>query len=123
MKDAQEHAHAPSEKPLVYNMRPQASQGTGGRSAGRHNFPQIIDFKPVSTYTGRVTRRCLAPSVLALGSVFLSAVVLVGQAIEKSMYVTVVNAAGAPVPDLGPPDFVIREDNVSREILRVAPAT
>jgi uncharacterized protein GlcG (DUF336 family) len=48
---------------------------------------------------------------------------LVAQAIQKSMYVSVVDAAGAPVPDLGPTDFNIREDNVAREVLSVAPAT
>jgi von Willebrand factor type A domain len=44
------------------------------------------------------------------------------QAIQRAMYVSVVNEAGAPVPDLGPTDFVIREDNVEREVLRVVPA-
>jgi len=38
------------------------------------------------------------------------------------MYVSVLNDAGAPVPDLGPADFVIREDNAAREVLKVAPA-
>jgi len=38
------------------------------------------------------------------------------------MYVSVVNDAGAPVENLGPSDFVVREDNVAREVLRVAPA-
>src|SRR6185295_4627073 len=47
---------------------------------------------------------------------------LLAQAIQRSMYVSVVNDAGAPVPDLGPSDFVVREDNVAREVLRVAPA-
>ncbi len=44
------------------------------------------------------------------------------QAIERSMYVSVVNDAGAPVPNLGPSDFVVREDNIAREVLRVMPA-
>ena len=48
---------------------------------------------------------------------------LVAQAIQRSMYVSVVDEAGAPVPDLGPSDFVVREDNVAREVLRVGPAT
>ncbi len=48
---------------------------------------------------------------------------LVAQAIQKAMYVSVVNAEGAPVPDLGTTDFIIREDNVGREVLSVAPAT
>lgn len=38
------------------------------------------------------------------------------------MYVSVVNDTGAPVPDLGPADFIVREDNAAREVLRVAPA-
>jgi hypothetical protein len=44
------------------------------------------------------------------------------QAIERSMYVTVVDDKGAPVPDLTTMDFAIREDNARREVLRVAPA-
>jgi VWA domain-containing protein len=47
---------------------------------------------------------------------------LVAQAIERSMYVSVLNQAGQPVPDLGPTDFVIREDNTAREVLKVVPA-
>jgi VWFA-related protein len=38
------------------------------------------------------------------------------------VYVSVVDRSGNPVDDLGPSDFVVREDNVAREILRVAPA-
>jgi hypothetical protein len=44
------------------------------------------------------------------------------QAIQRAMYVSALNEAGAPIPDLGPADFIVREDNVSREILKVAPA-
>jgi VWFA-related protein len=47
---------------------------------------------------------------------------LAAQAIQKSMYVSVVDDAGAPVLDLGPSDFVVREDNVAREVLAAAPA-
>ena len=50
-------------------------------------------------------------------------VTLLSQAIERSMYVSVVDQTGAPVPDLGPSDFIVREDNASREVLRVGPAT
>src|SRR5262245_3205211 len=48
---------------------------------------------------------------------------LIAQAIPRAMYVSVLNDAGAPVPDLGPQDFVVREDNVAREVLKVEPAT
>jgi hypothetical protein len=44
------------------------------------------------------------------------------QAIQRSMYVSVLNEADAPVTGLGPSDFVVREDNVAREVLRVEPA-
>jgi hypothetical protein len=39
------------------------------------------------------------------------------------LYVSVLDQNGAPVPDLGPTDFVVKEDNVTREVLRVVPAT
>ena len=45
------------------------------------------------------------------------------QAVQRSLYVSVLNEAGAPVPDLGPADFIVREDTLAREVLRVAPAT
>lgn len=56
------------------------------------------------------------------------AALLVAQSVRaqptlRSMYVTVLNDQGAPVPDLGPSDFIVREDGVAREVLRVAPAT
>jgi VWFA-related protein len=47
---------------------------------------------------------------------------LVAQALQKAMFVSVLNEAGAPVPDLGPGDFVIREDNIAREVLKVVKA-
>jgi VWFA-related protein len=44
------------------------------------------------------------------------------QAIQKSLYVSVVDDADQPVPGLGPRDFVVREDNAAREVLTVRPA-
>jgi len=44
------------------------------------------------------------------------------QAIQRAMYVSALNEAGAPIPDLGPADFIVREDNMSREVLTVVPA-
>ena len=44
------------------------------------------------------------------------------QAIQRAMYVSALNAAGAPIPDLGPSDFIVREDNMAREVLKVEPA-
>jgi len=69
------------------------------------------------------TRRVLVAPGFVAAAVAILAAHLTAQAIERSMYVSVVNEAGAPVPDLGPADFVVREDNVAREVLRVVPAT
>jgi hypothetical protein len=43
-------------------------------------------------------------------------------ATERAMTVSVVDESGAPVRDLGISDFIIREDNVAREVLRVGNA-
>jgi hypothetical protein len=48
---------------------------------------------------------------------------MLAQAPQRAMYVSVVDRKGVPTPDIGPADLVIREDNVAREVLRVAPAT
>jgi hypothetical protein len=42
---------------------------------------------------------------------------------ERTLFVSALDQNGTPVPDLGPSDFVVKEDNVTREVLRVAPAT
>jgi hypothetical protein len=69
-----------------------------------------------------------APRLL-LGALLVAALALTwsgrlaAQAAQKAMYVSVVNDAGAPVMDLGAADFIIREDNVAREVLRVEPAS
>lgn len=42
---------------------------------------------------------------------------------EHTLFVSVLDQDGNPVPDLGPSDFVVKEDNTTREILRVVPAT
>jgi len=68
------------------------------------------------TYRRVITALCLFASALTwpgrLGA----------QAIQRALYVSVVNEAGAPVPDLGPTDFIVREDNIAREVLSVRPA-
>jgi len=57
-----------------------------------------------------------------LGAVALASVSPLAQAVQKAMYVSVVDQAGAPVPGLGPSDFIVREDDVTREVLSVVPA-
>jgi VWFA-related protein len=42
---------------------------------------------------------------------------------ERTLFVSAVNDKGAPVEGLGPDAFVVSEDGVRREVLRVAPAT
>jgi VWFA-related protein len=75
------------------------------------------------TYTHPMTNRgALVVAVsLTLCMIAWQRTVL-AQAQQRAMYVSVLNDAGDPVPDLGPSDFVIREDNIAREVLKVAPA-
>lgn len=69
-------------------------------------------------------KRCMLAGVSVVAALLLShPATLRSQAIERSLYVSVVDQAGAPAPNLGPSDFVVREDDVSREVLRVVPAT
>ncbi len=60
-----------------------------------------------------------------LCSVILLAPSVVGaqQARERQLLVTVLDSAGAPVTGLGPADFIVREDDVTREVLSVRRAT
>ena len=82
-----------------------------------------MTLSKTETYTVLVTeRRRFAAVVLLFAFTLLGPARPLAQAIVRSMYVTALNGAGAPVPDLGPSDFVVREDNVAREVLRVAPA-
>ena len=64
-------------------------------------------------------RRILGATVVLLTVVLLQTPAPQAQAVQRSIYVSVLNAAGAPVPDLGPADFLVREDNLSREVLKV----
>lgn len=61
-------------------------------------------------------------AVLLIAAVMLSSSSPLAQAIQRSLYVSILNEAGARVADLGPSDFRVREDNATREVLRVAPA-
>ncbi len=68
----------------------------------------------------RFLARSAAGSVTAL----LCSVVLLGQANERVAYVSAFDEkTKAPVTGLGIKDFVVREDGLAREILRVTPAT
>jgi hypothetical protein len=69
-------------------------------------------------------KRCMLVGVSAAALLLLAApATLVSQVLERSLYVAMLDQSGAPVPNLGPTDFVVREDNVAREVLRVVPAT
>ena len=70
-----------------------------------------------------MTNRRLFVAVLSIAAYALCwSAVPAAQAIQRAMYVSALNDAGAPVPGLGPSDFIVREDNLAREVLKVEPA-
>jgi hypothetical protein len=75
------------------------------------------------TYTQVMTNRRVFVAALSAAACALAWThTLDAQAIQRALYVTALNDAGAPVADLGPADFVVREDNLAREVLKVEPA-
>ena len=114
-------------------MRPQGCQETGFCSHPLKGLPQLADFKPVcplivltlsktGAYTHQMPTRIALAALGVVAASILCPVAPFAQAIQKVMYVSVVDAAGAPVADLKPSDFLVREDNAPREVLSVAPA-
>jgi hypothetical protein len=61
--------------------------------------------------------------VVVLGLAGAGGAVPGGQARERSVYVGLVDKSDKPVPDAGPEAFIIQEDGVRREVLRVRRAT
>src|SRR5262245_52080488 len=59
---------------------------------------------------------------MLLTGVVLTSGLLSAQAPERAMYVSVLDKKGAPIDVVSAADLVVREDNVTREILRVVPA-
>jgi VWFA-related protein len=64
-------------------------------------------------------RLCVSLALAAL----LPPAALAAQTTQRALYVSVTDNSGSPVPGLGPADFVVREDRVTREVLKVEPAT
>ena len=67
-------------------------------------------------------RRVFVAALSLAGCALLLSGTLDAQAIQRALYVSALTDAGAPVPDLGPSDFVVREDKLAREVLKVEPA-
>src|SRR5205814_4588230 len=83
----------------------------------------ILTLPKHETYTDLMTRRLVrAITVLIPALVLFRPATPIAQAVQRSMYVSVVDENGAPVRDLGPSDFIVREDNVAREVLHAGPA-
>jgi hypothetical protein len=66
----------------------------------------------------------LAAAVVLLGVAAFAATARLGaQAQQRALYVTALDKSGNPVAELQPSDVIVREDDVTREVLRVGPAT
>ena len=116
-------------------MRPEGCQETASAArtpTGPRNSQISNQFRAshcltllkTGTYTDRVTRsrRAAVLAILLTGAI-LGRAEPRAQAVERSMYVSVLDESGVPVGNLGPSDFVVREDNAAREVLRVAPVS
>jgi hypothetical protein len=91
--------------------------------SNRFWLPDRLTLSESETYTDPMTnRRRLAAGLLVAAGSLAWCITLGAQSRQRSMYVSAVNEAGSPVADLGPSDFIIREDNVAREVLKVEPA-
>jgi VWFA-related protein len=66
--------------------------------------------------------RVRSAAIVAASLAVVLPIALGAQSNQRSLYVSVVDANGAPVADLGSRDFVVREDNTTREVLDVRPA-
>jgi VWFA-related protein len=67
-------------------------------------------------------RRLFVAALTMAACAFAATHRLDAQASQRALYVSALDDAGAPVADLGPGDFIVREDNVAREVLKVEPA-
>jgi len=67
-------------------------------------------------------RRLFVAALSVVAGALVGTLGLDAQALQRAMYVSALNDAGAPVPDLGPSDFIVREDAMAREVLKVEPA-
>ena len=75
--------------------------------------------------TARAVRSVLlvVATTVAVGLALRPLVAQTPPARERVLYVSAVNDKGEPVADLGPEAFVVREEGVRREVLRVSRAT
>ena len=82
----------------------------------------FLTLPKTRAYTHVVTTRASLAALLLVAAALLSPATTHAQAIPRSMYVSALDDAGAPVADLGPSDFLVREDKAPREVLRVGAA-
>src|ERR1700676_1718076 len=110
-------------------MRPEGCQETGQAGADTkvpRNLqisnpfwpPHRLTLFKSETYTLAMSNRRIFVAALSIaGGALASSGRVDAQAIQRAMYVSALTDAGAPIPGLGPSDFVVREDKMAREIL------
>ena len=69
----------------------------------------------------KVASVCIAVGLVMGGVPLLSDVL--AQTVERQLYVSVLDGDGVPIQGLAEGDFVVQEDGVGQDVLRVGPAT
>ena len=83
-----------------------------------------MTIREAQTYTQPMVKNTrMAATFLALTAAVGASTWLSAQALERAVYVTVLDRDGGRVTGLTTADFAIKEDNVTREVLRVEPAS
>jgi VWFA-related protein len=101
-----------------------ATSSRRGPKSVSFDFPSRVSASPIRVDPIKVGPFKVAAtlvSMLLIGS--LAGPDVLAQARERSLFVSVLDKQGNPVPGLQPGDFVVREDDATREVLRVSKAT
>src|SRR5215471_7479944 len=78
--------------------------------------------RPASVYNAAISRTVRMRIIRVLILLFAASIVASAQADTRRIYVTALDANGAPIDNLSPDDFVVKEGGKTHNVLKVQPA-